>query len=158
MSDNTSDPGRIERDLDATRSRLGSHLSELQDRLSPGQVLDDAMKYFRGSEGADFGRNLLDSVRANPLPAALTGIGLAWLMASGPRTGTANPALAGALRTSDLRTLLGNIEDFSRRQQALFVGATLAAGFALTRLGRVAVAGGSQSDLPKLPEVSLERK
>lgn len=87
MSDYTSDPGRIERDLDQTRSRLGSHLSELQDRLSPGQVLDDAMKYFRGSEGADFGRNLLDSVRANPLPAALTGIGLAWLMASGPRAG-----------------------------------------------------------------------
>ncbi len=67
-------------------------------------------------------------------------------------------ALAGALRTQDLRTLLGNIEDFSRRQPALFVGATLAAGFALTRLGRVAVAGGSQSDLPQLPEVSLERK
>lgn len=67
-------------------------------------------------------------------------------------------ALAGALRTNDLRTLMGNIEEFSRRQPALFVGATLAAGFALTRLGRVAVAGGSQSDLPKLPEVSLERK
>ena len=67
-------------------------------------------------------------------------------------------ALAGALRTNDLRTLLGNIEDFSRRQPALFVGATLAAGFALTRLGRVAVAGGSRSDLPQMPEVSLERK
>ncbi len=92
MSDNTSDPARIERDLDRTRSRLGSHLSELQDRLSPGQVLDDAMKYFRGSEGADFGRNLLDSVRANPLPAALTGIGLAWLMASGPKAAAAGGA------------------------------------------------------------------
>jgi len=67
-------------------------------------------------------------------------------------------ALAGALRTQDLRSLLGNLEDFSRRQPALFVGATLAAGFALTRLGRVAVAGGSASDLPQLPEVSLERK
>lgn len=67
-------------------------------------------------------------------------------------------ALAGALRTQDLRTLLGNVEDFARRQPALFVGATLAAGFALTRLGRVAVAGGSQSDLPQLPEVNLERK
>ena len=67
-------------------------------------------------------------------------------------------ALAGALRTNDLRTLLGNIEDFSRRQPALFVGASLAAGFALTRLGRVAVAGGSQSDLPQMPEVNLERK
>lgn len=98
MSDNTSDPSRIERDLDQTRSRLGSHLSELQDRLSPGQVLDDAMKYFRGSEGADFGRNLLESVRGNPLPAALTGIGLAWLMASGPRAGGAASSVGGSSR------------------------------------------------------------
>ena len=84
MSEDTSDPGRIEQDLDRTRARLDSRLSELQDRLSPGQVLDDLMGYFRGSEGADFGRNLLDSVKSNPLPAALTGIGLAWLMASNP--------------------------------------------------------------------------
>ena len=84
MSEDNSDPGRIEQDLDRTRARLDNRLSELQDRLSPGQVLDDLMGYFRGSEGADFGRNLLDSVKSNPLPAALTGIGLAWLMASNP--------------------------------------------------------------------------
>lgn len=88
MSDTTSDPGRIERDLDQTRARLGSHLTELQSRLSPGQVLDDLMRYFRGSEGADFGRSLANSVRANPLPAALTGIGLTWLMATSPRRST----------------------------------------------------------------------
>jgi hypothetical protein len=85
MSENTSDPDRIERDLSETRARLDGRLSELQERLSPGQILDDLMQYFRGSEGADFGRNLLDSVKTNPLPAAVTGIGLAWLMASGQR-------------------------------------------------------------------------
>lgn len=96
MSDQTSNTGRIESDLDATRSRLGSHLSELQDRLSPGQVLDDLMGYFRGSEGAAFGGNLLDNVRANPMPAALTGIGLAWLMASNPRAAAPPAADSGA--------------------------------------------------------------
>lgn len=85
MADPVSDTGRIERDLDQTRSRLGGHLSELQDRLSPGQVLDDLMGYFRGSEGAEIGRSLLDNVRGNPLPAAITTVGLAWLMASNPR-------------------------------------------------------------------------
>ena len=94
MVDDTSDPSRIEQDLDRTRARLGGHLTELQSRLSPGQVLDDAMTYFRGNEGADFGRNLLESVRSNPLPAALTGIGLAWLMASGARARVAAPTLA----------------------------------------------------------------
>lgn len=88
MSQSSSDPGHIERDLDQTRARLDSRLSELQDRLSPGQMLDDVMAYFRGSEGADFGRNLLESVRGNPLPAAVTSIGLAWLMATSSKGGT----------------------------------------------------------------------
>jgi hypothetical protein len=84
-----TDTARIERDLDQTRSRLGSHLGELQDRLSPGQVLDDLMGYFRGSEGAEFGRSLLENVRGNPMPAAVSAIGLTWLMASNPRQGQA---------------------------------------------------------------------
>lgn len=90
-----SDPDRIERDLDQTRSRLGGHLSELQDKFSPGQVLDDLMGYFRGSEGAESGRSLLDNVRGNPMPAAVTAIGLAWLMASKP-TSTATQSSTSA--------------------------------------------------------------
>lgn len=84
MSDNITEQDRIEKDLERTRARMDDRLSELQERLSPGQVVDDLMAYFRGSEGADFGRNLLASVKNNPLPAALTGIGLTWLMASNP--------------------------------------------------------------------------
>ena len=104
MADLTTDTGRIERDLDQTRSRLGSHLSELQDRLSPGQVLDDLMGYFRGSEGAAFGRSLLDNVRGNPMPAAITTVGLAWLMASNPRAGTSGSTGATTLRPARLPT------------------------------------------------------
>ena len=85
MSDTTSQQDVIERDLERTRSRMDNRLSELQERLSPGQIVDDLLGYFRGSEGGDFARNLMDSVRNNPLPAALTGIGLTWLMASNPQ-------------------------------------------------------------------------
>lgn len=80
MTDSTT---RIEEDLRVTRARMDGRLTELQERLTPGQILDDAMAYFRDSGGGDFGRNLVASVRSNPLPAAITGIGLAWLMASG---------------------------------------------------------------------------
>lgn len=96
MSQSSSEPDRIERDLDQTRARLDSRLTELQDRLSPGQLLYEVMGYFRGSEGADFGRSLAGSVRANPLPAAVTGIGLAWLMTTNSRGGTARPTPAGS--------------------------------------------------------------
>ena len=94
MSTPLSETGRIEQGLDATRSKLNTHLNELQGRLSPGQVLDDLMTYFRGREGAEFGRNLVENVRANPLPVAVSGIGLAWLMASSPRGGTTGQATA----------------------------------------------------------------
>ena len=100
MSADLSEPNSIERDLDQTRSRLNLHLGELQRRMTPGQVLDDLMSYFRGKEGADFGRSLAQSVRGNPLPAAITGIGLTWLMASGARPVVAEKATAG---TASLR-------------------------------------------------------
>ncbi len=65
-------------------------------------------------------------------------------------------ALAGTLRTNDLQGLMANLKDLAQRQPALFAGATLVAGFALARVGRVAVAGASREDLPHLPEASGE--
>lgn len=67
-------------------------------------------------------------------------------------------ALAGTMRTNDLQALMGNIQDLARRQPAMFVGASLIAGFALARVGKIAVAGASRADLPSLPEVTSERK
>jgi len=89
MTDSTT---RIEEDLRVTRARMDGRLTELQERLTPGQILDDVMAYFRESGGSDFGRNLVTSVRDNPLPAAVTGIGLAWLMVSNA-AGVGNPTL-----------------------------------------------------------------
>ncbi len=62
--------------------------------------------------------------------------------------------LASTLRNNDLNGLLGNMQDLARRQPALFAGASIAAGFALARFGKVAVAGASKDDLPKVPAVS----
>ena len=89
MSDVSVEQDLIERDLAQTRARMDARLDDLQERLSPGRVLDELVTYFRGSEGADFGRNLMASVQQHPLPAALTGIGLTWLMASSTTVRTA---------------------------------------------------------------------
>ena len=62
-------------------------------------------------------------------------------------------ALAGTLRTNDLQSLLGNLGSLAKRQPALFVGASMAAGFALARVGRVAVAGATAADLPSMPSM-----
>jgi hypothetical protein len=47
-------------------------------------------------------------------------------------------ALADTLRNNDFRGLVGTLGNMARRQPALFIGATMAAGFALARVGRLA--------------------
>ncbi len=102
MSSSIPKQAAIEGDLDRTRAHLSGSLGELRTRMTPGQVIDDLMRYFRGQEGAEFGRNLMDNVRSNPMPAAVTGIGLTWLMATSKRPGPAQaPAAVGA--TSKVR-------------------------------------------------------
>ena len=85
MNDVTSEQDKIESELRRTRSRMDDRLTELRDRMTPGQILDDVTGYLRGSQGADFANNLMATLRNNPVPAVLTGVGLIWLMASGPR-------------------------------------------------------------------------
>lgn len=88
MPDHTThsrDPDAIERDLNATRARLDTRLRELGERFSPGQLLDEALDYMRNNQGVDFTRRLANSVRERPIPVALAGVGIAWLMAAGPR-------------------------------------------------------------------------
>jgi hypothetical protein len=49
--------------------------------------MDQAVDYLRTSAPADFGTNLSRSIRENPLPVALIGVGVAWLMMSGQQGG-----------------------------------------------------------------------
>lgn len=64
--------------------------------------------------------------------------------------------LAETLRSNDMRGLMSSIDGLARRQPALFTGASLAAGFALARVGRIAVSGASKADLPSMPGVKSE--
>lgn len=84
----------LEAEVELQRRRLEDRVTEIQARLSPGQLLDEALSYARKSGGGEFVNNLGRSVQANPLPVALTGIGLAWLMARGTAAPAGNPARA----------------------------------------------------------------
>ena len=78
----TTDTDAIERDLAKTRARMDHRLDELQVRLSPAQMINDALANFTGGDGAEFAQGVIAKIKVNPLPAALAGVGLAWLMAS----------------------------------------------------------------------------
>ena len=80
-TENGRDPERIERDIDRTRASLGRTVDALERRLSPGELVDQALGLAR-EHGGEFATNLGRSVRNNPMPVILTGVGLAWMMAS----------------------------------------------------------------------------
>jgi ElaB/YqjD/DUF883 family membrane-anchored ribosome-binding protein len=86
-------PEEIERDIQQTRAEMSATIDAIQSKLTPGQMMDQAIGYLRNSLPAEFGHNLSDAVRHNPVPVALIGIGIAWMAISGrqgaPRYGNA---------------------------------------------------------------------
>lgn len=99
MMEGSVDTTRIERDLESTRARLDATIDALQQKLSPGQAVDQFITYLRDGGGAEFGRNLMRTVRDNPVPVALIGVGVAWLMVGSTRRHNGNGRDAGAYGT-----------------------------------------------------------
>lgn len=76
-----------------------------------------------------------------------------WIASAIGRGAAELNTLAGSLRDKDLGELTREVQSFARRQPALFIGATLVAGFAVARLGKIVAGDVSRKDLPTVPEV-----
>ena len=76
-----------------------------------------------------------------------------WIASAIERGAAELGALATSLRQNDVASLLGQAKSIAQRQPALFIGASLAAGFAVARLGKIVAADVSSDDLPTMPEV-----
>ena len=75
-----SEAARLERETEETRAELESTLDELRSRITPGQLVDQFMDRAREGNAGAFVRNFGQQVSANPIPVAVIGVGLAWLM------------------------------------------------------------------------------
>ena len=78
-------PEEIEAEIARTRGDMNATLTAIEQRLTPGQLVDQGLDYIRNSGANEFVSNLGGSVKNNPVPVALMGIGMAWLMATGNR-------------------------------------------------------------------------
>lgn len=101
MAEDTTDTDRIEQDLAQTRARMDRRLDALGDKLSPNQLVNDALAQVSGGDGADFTQTLIAKARANPIPAVLAGIGIAWLLASSQSKQRGGPDLPTRLRSAE---------------------------------------------------------
>jgi len=75
-------PEQILAEVETVRSEMDSTLSAIERKLTPGQLLDQGLEYARTSGVTQYFSNLGTCARENPMPLALVGIGLAWLMAT----------------------------------------------------------------------------
>ena len=68
----------LEREGEEIRADLDRTLDEIERKLSPGELLDRSMEFFRDN-GSEFIREAGETVRNNPIPVLLTAAGLIWL-------------------------------------------------------------------------------
>ncbi|GAB4230477.1 MAG: hypothetical protein Tsb0032_36910 [Kiloniellaceae bacterium] len=84
-----TDPGKpveadtdgIEAEIRSTRKSIGDNLDRIQQKLSPGDVIDNVVDYARTNGGAVAG-SVSRTVRENPVPVAMIGAGILWLALS----------------------------------------------------------------------------
>jgi hypothetical protein len=80
-------PDEIEEEIRQTRENLDDTLHELEDRLSPKYLMDSAYNQVRNGGANEFLSNLGNTIKQNPIPTLLIGIGIGWLMMSQNRNG-----------------------------------------------------------------------
>ncbi len=76
---------RTRAEIERTRADMGETVDAIQYRLSPESLKEQAKDRVREAtvgRAQEAGSGIVETIRANPVPAALTGIGLAWLFAS----------------------------------------------------------------------------
>lgn len=70
----------LEREVEASRAHLEGTVEALKDKMNVGDMVSEATRLIGDNGGADIVQTLARQARANPMPVALIGVGLAWLI------------------------------------------------------------------------------
>lgn len=75
----------IQSEIRHTRGRLDQTLSAVEQRLEPAQLMEQGVHYLRNHGVTEYFVSLGESAKRQPLPLAVVGVSLAWLMLSDSR-------------------------------------------------------------------------
>lgn len=86
--DEGAESSRIKSDIDNTRARMDETIADLSEQLNPRHLLNEVLDLFRGGDDGGNARRtarraaqgLVQKVREHPVPAALAGAGLAYML------------------------------------------------------------------------------
>jgi ElaB/YqjD/DUF883 family membrane-anchored ribosome-binding protein len=84
----------IKADIERTRNEMSHKIDEIQDRFRPEQLKDQAQEVVRSAvqdsteavvsyvrtHSAEVSGTLMDTIKRNPVPAAMVGLGLGWIL------------------------------------------------------------------------------
>ncbi|HLT39306.1 MAG TPA: DUF3618 domain-containing protein [Enhygromyxa sp.] len=140
--DSSSDADALQQDIHETRERLDQTIGALEHQLAPGELIDQILGWFRssgasgkvGSKAGDLLSSLGHTIKDNPIPTALIGIGLIGLATDGrskqDKSGTRESLERGyqqvRQRLEDDPLVLGAL--------GIALGAALGAGLPRTRI------------------------
>lgn len=81
MADHTEQKSaaQLQQEIETQRHRVENTIEEIQEKLSPGQIVDQIMAYTKVG-GGEFAETLGKQIKSNPLPVALLGVSLFWLI------------------------------------------------------------------------------
>lgn len=107
----------LRQEIGRSRARLNVTIDELIDRFSSARLKDRAWDEIRamtapGSRARETGSTLVDTVRNNPIPAAMAGAGLILLFARGPGESRAEAVVSVEDEGTDVS---GKVHDISRK-------------------------------------------
>jgi len=75
---------QIQADIDRTRSNMDQTFDAIESKLTPSQLLQEAWGIFKGGSGAGANK-AMQIAKQHPLPAAVIGLGLGWLLLDSSR-------------------------------------------------------------------------
>ena len=81
-------------EIERTRADMSETVDAIQERLSPQNLKEqakDRVKEATVGRAREARSGVVETIKANPMPAALTGIGLGWLLMSARQQGSAPP-------------------------------------------------------------------
>jgi hypothetical protein len=130
----------IDESADRVRGAAGEAVSDVKHAAkdAAAAIKDKAMATAEGvqAKAADQARTAAHTLRdtANGLDGDLP-----WMKTALNKTADGFDHLTSALNRGDVGQCLNAVTEFARRQPALFLGLSVAAGFALARVGKTAI-------------------
>lgn len=160
-------PEAIEQDIARTRQEMSGTVDAIQEKLSPGHIKSEAREKLRAStvdrvKGAasrvgrtarDTGSTIADVVKSNPVPLAMIGAGIAWLVLNRTRGDVISETASNvASRAGDLsgqaQARAGELAGQVREAGSEFAGRATQSAWRMRRAARerAQAAGGRLQD------------